>query len=98
MSYPRRLAFVVVPSAAPYMATGLRLAATSAFVITIVAELVAGGQGLGLMMFQADNALRYADTYALVVVTGLLGLLLNFAMRRLERLSLRWHPSQRSVG
>jgi len=98
LSYPRRLGFVVLPSAAPFVATGLRLAAVHAFVITIVAELVAGGQGLGLMMFMSDNALRYADTYALAFIAGLLGLSLNFVLQRLERLSLHWHSSQRIEG
>lgn len=94
----RRFGFVVLPSAAPFVATGLRLAATGAFVVTIIAELVAGGQGLGLMMFQSDNAMRYSDTYALVFITGVLGLALNFGLARMEHLVLRWHPSQRIGG
>lgn len=95
LSRARRFIFVVLPSAAPFVATGMRLAATGAFVVAIISELVAGGPGLGLLMFESDNALRYADTYALVFIAGLLGLGLNFGLGRLERLALRWHPSHR---
>ena len=34
--------------------------------------------------------------YALVLVTGFLGVLVNLVTRYGERLALAWHPSQRS--
>ena len=35
--------------------------------------------------------------YALIIVTGLLGLLLNEIFTRGEKRVLHWHPSQRST-
>ena len=35
--------------------------------------------------------------YALILATGVLGLLLNAVFQRVERRVLHWHPSQRSA-
>jgi ABC-type nitrate/sulfonate/bicarbonate transport system permease component len=36
--------------------------------------------------------------YALIIATGIIGLLLNVAATRAERRVLHWHPSQRVVA
>jgi ABC-type nitrate/sulfonate/bicarbonate transport system permease component len=95
MSWARRLALVVLPSASPLIATGLRVAAVNALVLSVVTELVGGAQGLGFEISRAELTADYPRLYALVLVTGLLGLLLNAAMERPERRLLHWHPSHR---
>lgn len=88
---------VVLPAAAPYLATGLRVAATTALILTVTAELIIGAPGLG----QAVNVARQADNpplvYALLVVVGLLGWGLNAVLARVERHVLRWHPGRREA-
>ena len=64
---------VVLPSAAPFIATGLRVAGVTALLLSIVTELVGGAPGLGLRITRSQNAADYADLYALVVVTGAAG-------------------------
>ncbi|GII65936.1 nitrate ABC transporter permease [Sphaerisporangium krabiense] len=90
-----RYRYVVVPSAAPYIATGLRLAATIALVVTIATELIVGSAGLGYRI----NQVRYADDtpamYALIFVAGILGWLITVGFRFLEKRLLHWHHSQR---
>jgi ABC-type nitrate/sulfonate/bicarbonate transport system permease component len=95
LSRGRRLLFVVVPSASPLIATGLRVAAVSALILSIVTELVGGAQGIGFEIARAQLAADYPKLYALVLVTGLLGLALNAAMELPERRLLHWHPSHR---
>jgi ABC-type nitrate/sulfonate/bicarbonate transport system permease component len=85
---------VVFPSAAPYLATGLRLASTGALLLVVVAELIGGG-GIGYAIYLAQNSGGFAQMYALIIAIGLLGIGLNFLNRRLERRTLRWHISQR---
>jgi ABC-type nitrate/sulfonate/bicarbonate transport system permease component len=89
---------VTLPAVAPYLATGLRVSATTALILTVTAELIIGAPGLG----QAVNVARQADNpplvYALLVVVGLLGWGLNAVLARLERRLLRWHPGRREVA
>ena len=72
---PRRFVTVTVPSAAPYVATGLRVAAAVALVVAIITELIGGGTGIGERILLAENAgpAAYPVMYAYIVVAGLLG-------------------------
>jgi ABC-type nitrate/sulfonate/bicarbonate transport system permease component len=88
-----RVRYVVLPTALPYMMTGLRLAAAVALVLAVTGELVIGTPGLGQQIALAQSANAVADLYALVIVTGLVGIIVNFAARLLERRVLAWHPS-----
>ena len=88
---------ITLPSAAPFIATGMRLASALAIVLAITAELVAGAPGLGRAILIAQNAGAYDLMYALTVATGLISLLLSAAIARTERRLLRWHPSHREV-
>jgi ABC-type nitrate/sulfonate/bicarbonate transport system permease component len=90
-----RIRYVLWPTALPYVMTGVRLAAAVALVLAITAELVIGAPGLGsrIAVAQASNAVP--DMYALVAVTGLLGVAINLGARRVERWLLRWHQSMR---
>jgi ABC-type nitrate/sulfonate/bicarbonate transport system permease component len=90
-----RFVFVDLPGATPYIATGLRLSATISLVVCVATELIVGVPGLGAGIFKAQYGGRLADMYALIVTTGLLGLLITMGFNRLERWTLRWHPSQR---
>jgi ABC-type nitrate/sulfonate/bicarbonate transport system permease component len=95
LSLPQRLLRVVLPSAAPMIATGLRVSAVTALILSIVTELVGGAQGLGFEITRAQLGGNYARMYALVLVTGVLGLALNAAVERPERRLLHWHPAYR---
>ncbi|GLZ05534.1 hypothetical protein Acsp03_30000 [Actinomadura sp. NBRC 104412] len=86
---------VVLPSATPYIATGLRIASSIALILTVTEELVVGTPGLGRAIIVAQSADNATRMYALIIVTGLLGWALNSAFHAGERRVLRWHPSQR---
>jgi ABC-type nitrate/sulfonate/bicarbonate transport system permease component len=90
-----RIRHVLWPTALPYVMTGVRLAAAVALILAITAELVVGAPGLGkrIGVMQASQAVP--EMYALIVVTGLLGLLINVGARSVERRALAWHQSVR---
>lgn len=92
-----RLTKVILPSAVPYVATGLRISSTVALILAVTAELVIGSAGLGLEINQARVGAATELMYALIIVTGLLGWGLNGIFTRAERRLLRWHPSHRTV-
>ncbi|MEV6160718.1 ABC transporter permease [Streptomyces sp. NPDC052052] len=86
---------VVWPTALPYVVTAFRLAAAVALILEITAELIIGVPGLGQRIGVAQSSGAVATTYALVVVVGLIGVLVNVLARAAERRVLRWHPSVR---
>lgn len=90
-----RVRHLVWPTALPYVMTGFRLAATVALVLTVTAQLIIGTPGIGQQIALAESAGASARMYALVLVTGLLGLVVNLAARAVERRVLAWHPSVR---
>ncbi|GAA3987521.1 ABC transporter permease [Streptomyces sp. NBC_01352] len=90
-----RVRHVLWPTALPYVMTGLRLAAAVALILAITAELVIGAPGLGARIAVAQNSQAVPEMYALIVVTGLLGLLINVGARTVERRALAWHQSVR---
>lgn len=90
-----RLRHLVLPTALPYLITGFRLAASIALVLTITAELVIQNPGIGRQIEVYRYAPDAPGVYALVLLTGLLGLLVNLGTRAVERRVLHWHPSVR---
>jgi ABC-type nitrate/sulfonate/bicarbonate transport system permease component len=86
---------VVWPTALPYVATGFRLAAAVSLILEVTAELVIGVPGLGRSIGVAQSSGAVEETYALVIVVGLIGVAVNLVARAVERRVLRWHPSFR---
>jgi len=95
LSRGSRIVNLVFPTALPYLMTGLRLAAAVALILAITAEMFIGNPGLGREIVFAQSAGDWPKVYALVIVTGLLGLLINLVFRAIERRSLAWHQSVR---
>ncbi|MFJ4200483.1 ABC transporter permease [Streptomyces sviceus] len=90
-----RIRHVLWPTALPYVMTGVRLAAAVALILAITGELVMGAPGLGARIAVAQNSQAVPEMYALIVVTGVLGLLINVGARTVERRALAWHQSVR---
>jgi ABC-type nitrate/sulfonate/bicarbonate transport system permease component len=90
-----RIRYVLWPTALPYVFTGVRLAASVALVLAVTTELVIGAPGLGAVIAVAQTSGAIPTMYALIVVTGLLGVTINVAARATERHFLSWHQSVR---
>jgi len=86
---------LILPTALPYLMTGLRLSAAVALILAITAELVIGSPGLGHEIEVARVSSAVPVLYALIFVVGLLGVAVNVGFRAIERHVLAWHPSVR---
>lgn len=95
----RRFLVVVLPSAAPFIATGLRISAATALILEVVAELIGGAPGLGQRILTAENAgpSMFPLMYAFILVTGILGIILTGVFSLAEKRVLHWHESQRNL-
>lgn len=91
----QRIKDVVFPTVLPYLMTGIRLGAAVALILAITAELIIGSPGLGREIGLAQSGGAVSGMYALILATGLLGVLINVGMRAIERKVLGWHPSVR---
>ncbi|GAA3687022.1 ABC transporter permease [Arthrobacter ginkgonis] len=89
---------LLVPSILPFALTGMRISASIALVIAVVAEMVGGAAGLGQSIVVAQSAGALAEMYALILAAGLLGLLVNAGFRGAQQPLLFWHPSIRQKG
>lgn len=86
---------LVLPTALPYLMTGIRLAAAVALILAVTAEMTIGNPGLGRQLTLASGIGNLTTVYAIVIVTGVLGLLINIVFRAVERRALAWHQSVR---
>ena len=88
---------VSLPSAAPFIATGIRLAAAIALILAVGTEILSGfGEGLGIFIAQAGNVPDGTrDVLAGTVWAGCLGLLIDTVLVRGERRAFRWHHAAR---
>jgi nitrate/nitrite transport system permease protein len=68
---------VLLPSASPYIFTGLRIAIGMAWLAIVAAEMLTGGVGIGFFIWDSWNSSRMSDIIVSVVYVGLIGLLLD---------------------
>ena len=83
---------VVLPAALPQIITSLRIALGVAWLVIVAAEMVGMDSGLGYLINDARNAgSRYDLVVATMIVIGLIGIVLDLLIRRLERFDeVRW--------
>jgi ABC-type nitrate/sulfonate/bicarbonate transport system permease component len=91
-----RLYRIKLPSAIPYIATGMRISSTVALILAFTAELFMGTPGLGQKVNYASSFGLHEQLYAYALATGFLGLAIHMLTTTAERRMLRWHPSQRA--
>jgi ABC-type nitrate/sulfonate/bicarbonate transport system permease component len=94
---PRRwfITHVFIPGALPFVMTGLRVGMTICLLLTITAELLGGAPGVGQEIGNAQQFVDIPRMYAYVVISAVLGLILNGLFYALQRYVLRWHASNR---
>ncbi|MFO1327776.1 MAG: ABC transporter permease [Rubrivivax sp.] len=86
----RTLARVVLPASLPYVMAGLRISLALALIVSVVAEMIAGSEGIGYHLMAMQYAMRPADMYAAIFLLAAVGYALNRAMLAAERRLLRW--------
>jgi NitT/TauT family transport system permease protein len=89
---------VSLPSAAPFIATGIRIASSVALILDIAAGYVTGrinGPGIGAFISDANSGTgNTALVLAATVWAGFFGFALNAVLVLIERHLLRWHHAQ----
>ncbi len=86
----RRLFQVLLPAAGPFIMTGLRVAAAVALLVAVSTEIIIGSPGLGQAITLAEQTNALDRMYALIAMTGFLGIIINSAVVTLERKVAGW--------
>ena len=82
---------IVLPAAAGYILTGMRISLAIALIVTVIAEMVAGNSGIGFYILSAQRSFLVPEMYAGVIALALLGFGLNKGFVALEKMALSWH-------
>jgi len=84
---------ILVPATVPAVLTGLRIALTRAWIVLVAAELLAADSGIGQMMEMGRQLFQIDVVLAGVVVSGVIGFLLDRGARLIERRASRWRSA-----
>ena len=84
---------VVIPTAAPSIYTGLRIAISNGWMALVGAELVVGKVGLGFMISQGQENASVSTIFVGLITIGLLGALIDNIIQRSEHFVLPWRRS-----
>jgi NitT/TauT family transport system permease protein len=82
---------VILPAATPYILSGVRIGIGTAFIVVIVAEMIAVNNGLGFRILEAREYFWSDKIFAGMLSIGLIGLVIDTVMNRINNHLLRWH-------
>ncbi|MBD1839063.1 nitrate ABC transporter permease [Coleofasciculus sp. FACHB-64] len=93
----RRITKIIWPASLPYVFTGLRISLGIAWLVIVAVEMLTGGIGIGFFVWDEWSRLNLSSVFLAVVVIGLTGLLLDYALGKVEALVTHRRPRATSV-
>ncbi|MBW4573878.1 MAG: nitrate ABC transporter permease [Aphanothece sp. CMT-3BRIN-NPC111] len=82
----RRITKIIWPASLPYIFTGLRISLGIAWLVIVAVEMLTGGVGIGFFVWDEWSRLNLSSVFLAVLVIGLTGLLLDFAVGKVQEL------------
>lgn len=80
---------IMIPSAAPYIFTGLRIGIGLSWLAIVAAEMLTGGVGIGFFIWDAWNSSRLSDIIVALVYIGVVGFVLDRIVAMIGRFATR---------
>ncbi|MEJ6483174.1 nitrate ABC transporter permease [Nostoc punctiforme UO1] len=82
----RRINKIIWPASLPYIFTGLRISLGIAWLVIVAVEMLTGGIGIGFFVWDEWSRLNLSSVFLAVFIIGLTGLILDYAVGKLEEL------------
>ena len=82
-----------LPSALPYILTGMEVGIVLALIGAIVGEYLGGNNGLGAMLIAKMNGFETDGLFAVIIQMTILGFIFYFGIGALRRILIPWHES-----
>jgi NitT/TauT family transport system permease protein len=83
---------IKLPSAFPYIMTGIKVGLPNALIGAIVAEFISSNEGVGYLIVRASMVFDTASLFAGILVLAAIVFVLNHVLVQVERYVLRWRP------
>lgn len=80
----RQIVKIILPASLPYIFTGLRISLGIAWLVIVAVEMLTGGIGIGFFVWDEWSRLNLSSVFLAVLVIGLTGLVLDYALGRLQ--------------
>lgn len=90
--------YIRFPAAMPYIFAGMKVGISLALVGAIAGEFVASQVGLGYVIMVAQGSFQITRVFAAIVLLGILGTVLFYAIVIAERFVIPWHISHRTTA
>ena len=81
---------VIIPSAASWVITGLKVSVPYALVGTVIGEFMSANRGIGFIIAQATGLFDTTSVFGGLIILAVIGALINQGLGRLEAWLLRW--------
>jgi nitrate/nitrite transport system permease protein len=82
----RRITKIIWPASLPYIFTGLRISLGIAWLVIVAVEMLTGGIGIGFFVWDEWSRLNLSSVFLAVFVIGLTGLVLDYAVGKVQEL------------
>jgi ABC-type nitrate/sulfonate/bicarbonate transport system permease component len=92
LSPAKRLARVILPAIVPSLLIGIRVAIPLAIVVTLLVEMLTSLPGVGAIMIMSQRNYQSGEVYALLVLVGLFGFVVNDLFALIEGAIMRRRP------
>jgi NitT/TauT family transport system permease protein len=90
MSAAQRMLRIVLPAALPEILTGCRTGLVLALITMVTSEMIARQSGAGNILFNALDMAQYDTVFAMIIIIGAMGIILDAAFERLRGRLVRW--------
>jgi NitT/TauT family transport system permease protein len=90
LSPAQRMVRIVLPAALPEILTGCRTGLVLALITMVTSEMIARQSGAGNILFNALDMGQYDTVFAMIIVIGAMGIILDAAFERLRRSLVKW--------
>lgn len=81
---------IIIPSCLPFLFAGLAVASVLSIIGAVVGEFVGASAGLGMLLMQYDQSLEIAPLFAVILLLGVIGFVMNHAVGLVERRYCFW--------
>jgi len=75
---------IILPSALPYIVSGLKVGVSIGLMCTISAEMIASSSGLGYMILTASNLFDPGTTVVGILIIGIIGIAFDLVFRKVQ--------------
>ena len=82
--------YVRIPSAMPFIFSGMKIGMVAAVTATIVAEFIGSSEGLGYLILQASSSMNTPLLFSGIVAVAVVGTLFSLLLLSFEKTLLPW--------